>query len=291
MLSFLVLSLAAEAEPASVVDSSVVSLAAAHVADTHVVADSSGLFLRALHAGNEFEHEHDHEQNQRNLSRFSRKSMRNLASLAGTADKDWCYSLIAGACERENVQRACKNHCRKNHASFPVGSACKIHGECSSNLCKEDGSKNWTCHSPESAKCGDWVNANQCRDTNGLKCYWAEWQGGESSCWERIDEKCEALVQSECHEPCVWNQIGSGLCHDPCKYAGVKYGVCDGRKPEPESSTEACEEDQFTCVADKFCIPAEYKCDGFSDCKDGSDEQECNATSTNKKTRQLQVGE
>ena len=34
-----------------------------------------------------------------------------------------------------------------------------------------------------------------------------------------------------------------------------------------------CRDDHFACVNQQQCIPASYRCDGDTDCSDGSDEQ------------------
>ena len=34
-----------------------------------------------------------------------------------------------------------------------------------------------------------------------------------------------------------------------------------------------CQSDRFACANQRQCIPASYRCDGGTDCSDGSDEQ------------------
>lgn len=41
-----------------------------------------------------------------------------------------------------------------------------------------------------------------------------------------------------------------------------------------------CRKDQFSCGENGPCIPLEYKCDNKNDCRDGSDEKDCNSTGT-----------
>lgn len=42
----------------------------------------------------------------------------------------------------------------------------------------------------------------------------------------------------------------------------------------------ACKQDEFTCVADGFCIPSTLVCNLIPECEDGSDELNCGEFST-----------
>ncbi|GFT68034.1 hypothetical protein NPIL_358801, partial [Nephila pilipes] len=45
-----------------------------------------------------------------------------------------------------------------------------------------------------------------------------------------------------------------------------------------------CKKDQFTCTEGE-CISSLWRCDGESDCADGSDEANCNTTACNAETQ------
>ena len=44
------------------------------------------------------------------------------------------------------------------------------------------------------------------------------------------------------------------------------------------SIAEFCEEDEFYCPGDSFCLPRHYICDSHRDCLDGFDEQNCTSS-------------
>ncbi len=43
-----------------------------------------------------------------------------------------------------------------------------------------------------------------------------------------------------------------------------------------------CGYSQFECKSDKTCISLYYRCNGFTECYDGSDEQDCDSMLINK---------
>ena len=48
-----------------------------------------------------------------------------------------------------------------------------------------------------------------------------------------------------------------------------------------QDENSVCEPDQFECRFETFCIPDRWVCDNQIDCKDGSDESDCEANEIN----------
>ena len=53
------------------------------------------------------------------------------------------------------------------------------------------------------------------------------------------------------------------------------------QSPIKAKVNSVCETDQFQCKFETFCIPDRWVCDNQIDCKDGSDESECEANEIN----------
>ena len=52
-------------------------------------------------------------------------------------------------------------------------------------------------------------------------------------------------------------------------------------QPSIEAEVNVCEADQFKCKFETYCIPDRWVCDKQIDCKDGSDESDCNPNKIN----------
>lgn len=107
--------------------------------------------------------------------------------------------------------------------------------------------------------------------------------GGSCAMLETRLRGCGLLtagVFQECDEPakpdeeCVFGCLPLATCND------LTLLMCSGRGPEvlPPGALancfNACEEPPFVCGSGEE-FPADFECDGFADCADGSDEFDC----------------
>ncbi|XP_018013097.2 sortilin-related receptor, partial [Hyalella azteca] len=181
-----------------------------------------------------------------------------------STDEDDCVKVVEGLCE--DSQFACWNgrECLSLELRCDGGPDC--HDGSDERNCTEAQCSGFLCH-----------NTSRCIATD-LHC------DGELDCKDGSDEADCACSsdQFRCSDSgrCIaasWRCDGDSDCDD-----NSDERDCDAvsiSRPTSANSS-ACRSDQFRCERTGFCMPASWRCDGDSDCSDGSDERDCDGSST-----------
>ncbi|KAJ8320243.1 hypothetical protein KUTeg_001830 [Tegillarca granosa] len=151
---------------------------------------------------------------------------------------------------------------------------------CDDNTClprswKCDGHPDCLDHSDEGKSC----NNSSCKDdefncTNG-RCIPKQWMcDGDSDCTEGEDERvengCEPVQCDEDEFQCL-----NRRCIKQMYYCDRDNDCSDNSDEPPTCVYKNCSSLEFRCVNNGTCIDMDLKCNGFPDCPDHSDENDC----------------
>ena len=117
---------------------------------------------------------------------------------------------------------------------------------------------------------------------NVLNCDGEKFQCGDGSCisarWvcDRVTDCIDKSDETNCS---FYYDYDTELNAPYPSVNSIQSPIKASGKHQDENS--ACEPDQFECRFETFCIPDRWVCDNQIDCKDGSDESECEANEIN----------
>nr|XP_027231118.1 very low-density lipoprotein receptor-like [Penaeus vannamei] len=195
-------------------------------------------------------------------------------------DGDWDCS--DGSDEEECSVDGCKENefkCNEDHKCIPRAWRCDGGKDC------EDGSDEQEC---PGVTCSE--SEFQCRESG--TCVARSWHcDGEKDCMDGSDEEgCDVATCSvreftcSSGKQCIesdWVCDGDEDCTD-----GSDEKDCDVTQSSTQLSTlspksaKECQQSEFRCSSGNQCVRRWYICDGDKDCADGSDEVDCDVTSS-----------
>ncbi|XP_040361206.1 basement membrane-specific heparan sulfate proteoglycan core protein isoform X5 [Ixodes scapularis] len=170
-------------------------------------------------------------------------------------------------CQDRSDELNCQKRCALNEFRCHSGTCVPVRARCNGTRECPDGSDENQCTSPtcriDQFRCRSGSCLSQARRCDGI----SDCPGGED------EISCNGQPQScQSHEyKCL-----SGPCIDARKKCD-RHRDCPNGDDEDNCihDTKTCNDNEFQCHDDQRCLPVYFRCNGRAECRDASDEKDC----------------